>query len=337
MRRRGLSRRAMLKGAAASSSALSLGLWLPSAAAQSAPLRSGVLTPGVIIMLTDYILTNKLDEKHGLKFAEPKIYSTLSTVQGDFVAGAYEIGFGGWDAYALRYLAGVPCELLGTFSTATMLNMLAPANGAKTRLRLRTAWSRHCRRCCPPTRPRSGTSGWTAAAWRPLRGGFHRPRRGQHPGDAGPAVRGGRRGRRRARPVRRRGEPAAHRHRASPAAATGRARDGLRTPLGGRPERRSAGQRAGARHPVGRPRLRRHARLGRRSCPAAGAVDLLPRPAARRPAQDRTTGCTGSTGSVRGSPSCGPCRGRDATTAPAGCRSSPRGACSCSCWRRWPS
>ncbi len=132
MRRRGLSRRAMLKGAAASSSALSLGLWLPSAAAQSAPLRSGVLTPGVIIMLTDYILTNKLDEKHGLKFAEPKIYSTLSTVQGDFVAGAYEIGFGGWDAYALRYLAGVPCELLGTFSTGTMLNMLAPANGAKT-------------------------------------------------------------------------------------------------------------------------------------------------------------------------------------------------------------
>ncbi len=132
MRRRGLSRRAMLKGAAASSSALSFGLWLPSASAQTAPLRSGVLTPGVIIMLTDYILTNQLDEKHGLKFAEPKIYSTVSTVQGDFVAGAYEIGFGGWDAYALRYLADVPCELLGTFSTATMLNMLASANGVKT-------------------------------------------------------------------------------------------------------------------------------------------------------------------------------------------------------------
>lgn len=132
MRRRGLSRRAMLKGAAASSSALSFGLWLPSAAAQTVPLRSGVLTPGVNIMLTDYILTNKLDEKHGLKFAEPKIYSTVSTVQGDFVAGAYDIGFGGWDAYALRYLAGVPCELLSTFSTATMLNMLAPANGVKS-------------------------------------------------------------------------------------------------------------------------------------------------------------------------------------------------------------
>lgn len=103
-----------------------------SAALAAEPVRWSSLTPGFTILITEYIRYHKLDEKNGFKFAEPINYTSVPTYYGDFVAGNYDVCIGSWDTFATRYLSGVPIRLLCNISTAQMINIMAPKDGAKT-------------------------------------------------------------------------------------------------------------------------------------------------------------------------------------------------------------
>ncbi|MEA2935662.1 MAG: NitT/TauT family transport system substrate-binding protein, partial [Variibacter sp.] len=67
---------------------------------------------------------------HGLSAPDPTPYTAVSTYYNDFVAGHYDVCIGSWDTFAARYLAGVPIKLLCGITTAEMIAVLAPKNGA---------------------------------------------------------------------------------------------------------------------------------------------------------------------------------------------------------------
>lgn len=95
------------------------------------PVRWASLTPGFTVLVTEFIRYHKLDEKNGIKLAEPISYTSVPTYYGDFVAGNYDVCIGSWDTFATRYLSGVPIKLLCNISTAQMINIMAPKDGAK--------------------------------------------------------------------------------------------------------------------------------------------------------------------------------------------------------------
>jgi NitT/TauT family transport system substrate-binding protein len=127
----GISRRQFLRAAAAGGVAATagFGLGMDSAFAAGTPASWANLSPGFTILVTEYMLAKKLDEKNGVLFGTPTNYTAVSTFYQDFVAGRFDVCIGTWDTFAARYLAGVPIELVCTISTGDMINIVAPANG----------------------------------------------------------------------------------------------------------------------------------------------------------------------------------------------------------------
>src|ERR1035437_6812521 len=127
----GIARRRFLRTAAAggvaATTGLGFGLRLASAANPHATWAN--LSPGFTILVTEYMLPKKLDEKNGVQFGAPINYTSVGTFYQDFVAGRYDVCIGTWDTFAARYLAGVPIEMVCTISTGDMINIVAPANG----------------------------------------------------------------------------------------------------------------------------------------------------------------------------------------------------------------
>lgn len=99
------------------------------AAQEPISLRWATLTPGFTVMPVQYILANKLGEKHGLKLEEPINYTAVSTFYNDFVAGNFDVCLGTWDTFAARHQAGVPLLYLCSITTAEMIAVLAPKSG----------------------------------------------------------------------------------------------------------------------------------------------------------------------------------------------------------------
>ncbi len=127
-----LTRRNFVRSAAMLSAAGLAPVLGRTAAYASEPVRWASLTPGFTVLVTEYIRYHKLDEKNGFKLAEPINYTSVPTYYGDFVAGNYDVCIGSWDTFATRYLSGVPIKLLCNISTAQMINIMAPKDGAKT-------------------------------------------------------------------------------------------------------------------------------------------------------------------------------------------------------------
>jgi NitT/TauT family transport system substrate-binding protein len=120
-------------GAAASTAGLT-GLSAPSILRAQEPFTAkwATATPGLTVAFYDYIRDNKLDQKHGLRFPEPILNSSIGTLFNDFVAGTYELMIASWDPILVRQQSGVPCQLLCTLMTADMIGVVAAKHGPKT-------------------------------------------------------------------------------------------------------------------------------------------------------------------------------------------------------------
>jgi NitT/TauT family transport system substrate-binding protein len=126
-------RRAFLKTSAAQGMAFGLGsLAFPAVvtAQESSPIKWASLTPGFSNMAAEYMVAKGIDKKHNLKLAKPTDYTSITTYYNDFVAGNYDLCIGSWDTFAARYLAGVPLQYVCSITTAEMLNIIVPRNGA---------------------------------------------------------------------------------------------------------------------------------------------------------------------------------------------------------------
>jgi NitT/TauT family transport system substrate-binding protein len=128
------NRRFFLKAASAHGLAMGLGsagVWLPqSAFAQSSELKWANLSPGFTILISEYMRAKDIAKKHGLNLAKPTTYGSVSTYYNDFVAGNYDVCIGSWDTFAARYIAGVPLQFVCGITTANMINIVAPKDGA---------------------------------------------------------------------------------------------------------------------------------------------------------------------------------------------------------------
>ncbi len=124
------TRRAALRAAAGGLGAFALGRYAPALAQAKDDVRWAALQPGFTMLPVQYILSKKLADKHGLAVPDPTPYTAVSTYYSDFIAGNYDVCIGSWDTFAARYLAGVPIKLLCGITTAEMIAVLAPKNGA---------------------------------------------------------------------------------------------------------------------------------------------------------------------------------------------------------------
>ncbi|MGE0338709.1 MAG: ABC transporter substrate-binding protein [Xanthobacteraceae bacterium] len=131
------SRRKFLKSALLTGAAAALPSSFASRALANDPVKWASLTPGFTVLVTEYIRHHKLDQKNGFKLADPIVYTSVPTYYNDFVAGSYDVCIGSWDTFATRYLAGVPIKMVCNISTAQMINIMAPKNGAKSVTELR--------------------------------------------------------------------------------------------------------------------------------------------------------------------------------------------------------
>lgn len=101
-------------------------------AASMPELRHTYVAPGFSAMITLYLAAKKFDEKNGIRLKLGDPLSSLTTYYADLVAGHVDLGMGSWDVFAARYLAGVPLQLVCTFTTADMIYMMAGPNGPKS-------------------------------------------------------------------------------------------------------------------------------------------------------------------------------------------------------------
>jgi NitT/TauT family transport system substrate-binding protein len=107
------------------------------AMAADVPVRWAALQPGFTVLPVQYILANKLGERHGLSLPDPAPYTAVSTYYNDFVAGNYDVCIGSWDTFAARHQAGVPIRYLCTITDANMIALLAPKSGVSDVSQLR--------------------------------------------------------------------------------------------------------------------------------------------------------------------------------------------------------
>lgn len=121
------SRRSILAYAAALAALSPLGRAM---AANGIAVRWASLQPGFTMLPVQYILANKLAPRQGLDLPDPIPYTAVTTYYNDFVAGNYDVCIGSWDTFAARYQAGVPIRYLCSITSADMIGLLAPADGA---------------------------------------------------------------------------------------------------------------------------------------------------------------------------------------------------------------
>jgi NitT/TauT family transport system substrate-binding protein len=123
---------------------LTTGAALGLSATMSRPARAHELTatwatatPGFSVVLMDYIRSRKLDEKHGLRMPEPRLYTSITSLVNDFVAGSFELLTGSWDGTLAQYNAGVPVQHLGSFTTAAMIGVVVKGDALSSVSNLR--------------------------------------------------------------------------------------------------------------------------------------------------------------------------------------------------------
>ena len=131
-----ITRRHILAGGAAAAAGVSMP-WVARAEAGLMPIRCGTATPGFTVVFFDYVRDNKLDEKYGFKLAAPVLDTSISTLYSEFVAGSFDMTASVFDNWGLDYLAGVPVKLICGLTTADMIGIVVPGNGAKTLADLR--------------------------------------------------------------------------------------------------------------------------------------------------------------------------------------------------------
>lgn len=114
-------------------SAAGLGAMLPAAArSQQAGAVWATATPGFSVILMDYIRARGLDRKHGLAMPEPRLYTSITSLVNDFVAGSFELLTGSWDGTLGQYNAGVPVRHLGSFTTASMIGVVVKGDAVSS-------------------------------------------------------------------------------------------------------------------------------------------------------------------------------------------------------------
>ena len=63
--------------------------------------------------------------------------TSISTLYSEFVAGSFDMTASVFDTWGLNYLAGVPVKLICGLTTADLIGIVVPGNGAKTLADLR--------------------------------------------------------------------------------------------------------------------------------------------------------------------------------------------------------
>ena len=82
--------------------------------------------------IMEFMRKRGLDKKHGIALPAPIVYTSVGSYYNDFVVGNYDMCMGSWDTFASRQQGGVPLRFLCAFTTGSMVNIIVPANGAKT-------------------------------------------------------------------------------------------------------------------------------------------------------------------------------------------------------------
>ena len=100
-----------------------------SAHAQAVQPRFATLMPGISIILESFIRHQKLDVANNVNLKSASQYTSVQTYYNDFDVGNYDVCFGSWDTFAVRYLAGVPCKFLCSLMTGDTIKFVGQKSG----------------------------------------------------------------------------------------------------------------------------------------------------------------------------------------------------------------
>ena len=116
-----ITRRSLTTGLAAAG----LGTALPGALAADIPqIKWATFTPGFIPAFMNCTVARGFDRANGVALSPPIPYSSLTSYFGDFVAGAFDVSFGGWDGFALYNIRGVPVRFICGINPGDLLNIV---------------------------------------------------------------------------------------------------------------------------------------------------------------------------------------------------------------------
>ena len=128
-----LNRRSVLKTGLSGLSATLFATHAERALANDISVSWASINPGSFTtFIMEFMRKRGLDKKHGISLPAPIVYTSVNSYYNDFVVGNYEMCMGSWDTLTSRQQAGVPLQFLCAFTTGSMINILVPANGAKT-------------------------------------------------------------------------------------------------------------------------------------------------------------------------------------------------------------
>ncbi len=112
----------------ATSLVVALLVGMPGAAA-TAPdepiqIRSPLVGAGATSLVLRYVVAKGIDRKHGIALDVSKTYESMVTYYQDFFQGSHDVVIGTWDTIAMRYLAGAPVRMIGTFAQANIASIV---------------------------------------------------------------------------------------------------------------------------------------------------------------------------------------------------------------------
>lgn len=127
-----IGRQAFIAGAAAATGAAVTGFPAIVRGADLPHVKYQTLSTGFGVILNDALVKNRFDLKHGIQIDITGTQPSLSAYYNDLIAGTTDIAIGGWDAFAQRYLAGAPVQMIAMLTTAGMVGVVADAHGPST-------------------------------------------------------------------------------------------------------------------------------------------------------------------------------------------------------------
>ncbi|WP_458792995.1 ABC transporter substrate-binding protein [Yoonia sp. MH D7] len=124
-----ISRRTFVQTGLAASAAPLIGA--PAVFAQDANIKLSYATlkTGVSVIVNEYLKAKRPDLDNGLEIDITNEYTSVSSYYSDFISGTFELGIGAWDTYLRMYERGVPCSLVTTITTGTMINIVTAEDG----------------------------------------------------------------------------------------------------------------------------------------------------------------------------------------------------------------